>query len=101
MGTSLAAESLLSLAVTATSEQCVESVLQSIVQGLAAQPGMALARIWLRPSVGLPSHERRETDTRTRAQQRKRTVHVPSRRKVPARVYPESSESGILPVNAL
>src|SRR5215469_12928589 len=55
MGRSLAAESLLSLAVTVTSEQFVESVLQSIVQGLAAQPGMALARIWLLPSAGLPS----------------------------------------------
>src|SRR5215813_1800450 len=53
--TSLAAESLLSLAVTVTSEQRVESVLQSIVQGLASQPGMALARIWLLPSVHLPS----------------------------------------------
>src|SRR5215475_7387268 len=53
--TSLAAESLLSLAVTVTSEQRVESVLQSIVQGLAAQPGVALARIWLLPSVHLPS----------------------------------------------
>src|SRR6516165_12201533 len=55
MGSSLAAESLLSLAVTVTSEQCVESVLQSIVQGLAKQPGVALARIWLLPSVDLPS----------------------------------------------
>lgn len=50
MGTSLAAESLLSLAVTVTSQQRVESVLQSIVQGLASQPGVALARIWLLPS---------------------------------------------------
>src|SRR5262245_45069575 len=49
--TSLAAESLLSLAVTVTSEQHVEPVLRSIVGGLAAQPGMALARIWLLPSV--------------------------------------------------
>src|SRR5215469_16524734 len=52
---SLRAEPLLSLAVTVTSEQRVESVLQSIVQGLAAQPGIALARIWLLPSVHLPS----------------------------------------------
>ena len=44
MGTSLSAEPLLSLAVTVTSEQRVEPVLQSIVQGLAAQPGVALAR---------------------------------------------------------
>jgi PAS domain S-box-containing protein len=29
--------------------------LQSIVQGLASQPGVALARIWLLPSVDLPS----------------------------------------------
>src|SRR5215467_10896241 len=55
MGSSLGAESLLSLAVTVTSEQRVESVLQSIVQGLALQPGVALARIWLLPSVDLPS----------------------------------------------
>jgi len=55
VGSSLAAESLLSLAVTVTSEQRVESVLQSTVQGLAAQPGMALARIWLLPSVHHPS----------------------------------------------
>jgi PAS domain S-box-containing protein len=55
LGTSLAAESLLSLAVTVTSEQRVESVLQSIVQGLASQPGVALARIWLLPSADLPS----------------------------------------------
>ena len=52
---SLAAESLLSLAVTVTSEQRVESVLQSIVQGLASQTGVALARIWLLPSVHHPS----------------------------------------------
>jgi PAS domain S-box-containing protein len=55
VGNSLAAESLLSLAVTVTSEQRVESVLQSIVQGLASQPGVALARIWLLPSADLPS----------------------------------------------
>src|SRR5262245_59095614 len=48
--TSLSAEPLLSLAVTVTSEQRVESVLQSIVRGLASQPGVALARIWLLPS---------------------------------------------------
>ena len=53
--TALAAESLLSLAVTVTSEQYVESVLHSIVHGLAAQPGVALSRIWLLPSVHLPS----------------------------------------------
>ena len=55
MGTSLAAEPLLALAVTVTSEQRVDSVLQSIVQGLASQPGVALARIWLLPTVDLPS----------------------------------------------
>jgi len=48
--TSLAPEPLLALAVTVTSEQQVDSVLQSIVQGLASQPGVALARIWLVPS---------------------------------------------------
>src|SRR5262245_30358564 len=53
--TSLAAESLLSLAVTVTSEQRVEPSLQGIVQGLASQPGVALARIWLLPSVHLSS----------------------------------------------
>ena len=55
MGNSLAAEPLLALAVTVTSEQRVDSVLQSIVQGLASQPGVALARIWLLPSADLPS----------------------------------------------
>jgi PAS domain S-box-containing protein len=54
VGTSLAAEPLLSLAVSVASEQRVESVLQKIVQGLASQPGVALARIWLRPSADLP-----------------------------------------------
>jgi len=53
--TSLAAEPLLALAVTVTSEQRVDSVLQSIVQGLASQPGVALARIWLVPSADLLS----------------------------------------------
>jgi transcriptional regulator with GAF, ATPase, and Fis domain len=53
VGASLAAEPLLSLAVLVTSEHRVEPVLQKIVQGLAAQPGVALARIWLLPSVNL------------------------------------------------
>jgi len=55
VGTSLAAEPLLALAVTVTAEQRVDSVLQSIVQGLASQPGVALARIWLVPSADLLS----------------------------------------------
>lgn len=55
MGTSLEAEPLLSIAVTVTSEQRVESVLQKIVEGLAAQPGIALSRVWLWPSIHLPS----------------------------------------------
>jgi len=55
VGTSLAAEPLLALAVTVTSEQRVDSVLQSIVRGLASQPGVALARIWLLPSADPPS----------------------------------------------
>src|SRR4029077_2605025 len=55
VGTSLAAEPLLALAVTVTSEQHVDSVLKSIVQGLASQPGVALTRIWLLPSADLPS----------------------------------------------
>lgn len=54
MGTALAAEALLSLAVSVTSEQRVESVLTKIVDGLASQPGIALARIWLLPSVHIP-----------------------------------------------
>lgn len=49
---SLAAEPLLSLAVTVTSQR-VESVLRNIVQGLASQPGVALTRIWLLPSADL------------------------------------------------
>jgi PAS domain S-box-containing protein len=53
--TSLAAQSLLSLAVIVTAEQRVDSVLQRIVQGLASQPGVALARIWLVPSADLPA----------------------------------------------
>jgi signal transduction histidine kinase len=48
-----AAEPLLSLAVTVTSERRVESVLRNIVQGLASQPGVALTRIWLLPSADL------------------------------------------------
>jgi PAS domain S-box-containing protein len=55
VGTSLKAELLLSIAVTVTSEQRVESVLQKTVQGLAAQKGVALTRIWLLPSIHLPS----------------------------------------------
>ena len=62
VGTSLAAEPLLALAVTVTSEQHVDSVLQSIVQGLASQPGVALARIWLLPSVHLPSFSHAVSD---------------------------------------
>jgi PAS domain S-box-containing protein len=55
LGNSLAAEPLLALAVTVTAEQRADSVLQSIVQGLASQPGVALARIWLLPSADLPT----------------------------------------------
>jgi PAS domain S-box-containing protein len=55
VGTSLAAEPLLALAVTVTSEQHLDSVFESIVQGLASQPGVALARIWLVPSADLLS----------------------------------------------
>ena len=62
MGTSLEAELLLSIAVTITSEQRVESVLQKTVQGLAAQPGVALTRIWLLPSIHLPSSWRQPPD---------------------------------------
>jgi PAS domain S-box-containing protein len=62
VGTSLSAEPLLALAVTVTSEQHVDSVLQSIVQGLASQPGVALARIWLLPSVHLPGSSHAVSD---------------------------------------
>ena len=63
VGTSLAAEPLLALAVTVTSEQRVDSVLHSIVQGLASQPGVALARIWLLPSVHLPGSSHAVSDS--------------------------------------
>ena len=63
MGTSLKAELLLSIAVTVTSEQRVESVLQKTVQGLAAQKGVALTRIWLLPSIHLPSSWRQPAET--------------------------------------
>jgi transcriptional regulator with GAF, ATPase, and Fis domain len=53
--TALAAEALLSLAVSVTSQQRVESVLTKIVEGLASQPGIALARVWLLPSVHIPA----------------------------------------------
>jgi PAS domain S-box-containing protein len=62
VGTTLEAEVLLSIALTVTSEQRVESVLQKTVQGLAAQPGVALARIWLLPSIHLPSSWRQLPD---------------------------------------
>ncbi len=40
------AEALLSLAVAVAGERAVQDVVNSIVRGLAAQPGVALARIW-------------------------------------------------------
>jgi PAS domain S-box-containing protein len=43
----LRAETVLSLAVTAASEHRVQDVLDVIVRGLAAQPGIAQARVWL------------------------------------------------------
>ena len=55
METSITAGPLLSLAVTVTSEQNVDSVLRKIVEGLAQQPGVALVRIWLLPSVHIPN----------------------------------------------
>jgi transcriptional regulator with GAF, ATPase, and Fis domain len=42
------ADRLLSIAVAVAAERNIHGVLQSIVQGLAAQPGVALARIWLK-----------------------------------------------------
>src|SRR5271169_5372365 len=61
--TSLTAEPLLSLAVNVTSEHQVDCVLRSIVQGLASQPGVALARIWLLspPSLCFSCHTRTES----------------------------------------
>ena len=41
------AERLLSLAVAVAAERTVQGVLQTIVQGLASHPGVALARVWL------------------------------------------------------
>jgi len=53
--TSITAGQLLSLAVTVTAEQHVDSVLRKIVEGLASQPDVALVRIWLLPSVHIPN----------------------------------------------
>ena len=55
METSITAGQLLSLAVTVTAEQHVDSVLRKIVEGLASQPDVALVRIWLLPSVHIPN----------------------------------------------
>ena len=41
------AERLLALAVEVAAERTLPRVLEIIVQGLAAHPGVALARIWL------------------------------------------------------
>ena len=41
------AEPILSLAVSVAAEHSVQGVLNTIVRGLAAQPHVALARIWL------------------------------------------------------
>jgi transcriptional regulator with GAF, ATPase, and Fis domain len=41
------ADRLLSLSVAVAAEQNLQGVLQTIVQGLASHPGVALARIWL------------------------------------------------------
>jgi hypothetical protein len=45
--TDVQAEPLLSLAASVTSEHHIRDVLDAIVRGLAIQPGVALARIWL------------------------------------------------------
>jgi len=55
MAPALAVEPLLSLAVAVTSEQRIEPVLRKIVEGLVSQPGVALSRIWLLPSIHVPS----------------------------------------------
>jgi formate hydrogenlyase transcriptional activator len=67
VGTFLAAESLLSLAATVTSDQHVESVLRHIVQGLASQPSVALTRIWLLPSADFPGPPEAPSDSAVRA----------------------------------
>ncbi|NOT62053.1 MAG: sigma 54-interacting transcriptional regulator [Acidobacteria bacterium] len=41
-------ESLQAVALTIAQERSVETVLQQIVEGLVAQPGVALARLWLK-----------------------------------------------------
>src|SRR5882672_576411 len=46
-GLSMEADRLLSLAVDVAAERNLQGVLQAIVRGLAAHPGVALARIWL------------------------------------------------------
>jgi hypothetical protein len=46
-GISMEAELLLSLALRVVAEHSVQGVLNTIVEGLAAQPEVALARIWL------------------------------------------------------
>ena len=63
MATALAIEPLLSLAVAVTSEQRIEPVLRNIVEGLASQPGVALSRIWLLPSVHVPSSWQQQLDS--------------------------------------
>jgi transcriptional regulator with GAF, ATPase, and Fis domain len=59
----LAVEPLLSLAVAVTSEQRIESVLRKIVDGLASQPGVALSRIWLLPSIHVPGSWQQAPDS--------------------------------------
>ncbi len=63
MAIALAVEPLLSLAVAVTSEQRMEPVLGKIVEGLASQPGVALSRIWLLPSVHVPSSWQPQPDS--------------------------------------
>src|SRR5512132_3131711 len=46
-GPSMEADRLLSLAVAVAAERNFQGVLQTIVQGLASHPGVAIARIWL------------------------------------------------------
>ena len=63
MAAGLAVESLLSLAAAVTSEQRIEPVLRKIVEGLASQPGVALSRIWLLPSVHVPNSSQQPPDS--------------------------------------
>src|ERR1700743_3401703 len=52
-GPELRAEPLLALAATVSGQHHTDEVLVSIVRGLAEQPDVALARVWLRKPGGI------------------------------------------------